>query len=110
MKLQRDLCIVYLSFSVRHRFLSVPYGLHLNDLAIALFTTKEDLSLVQQAQVHKNIGTNFRYQSLICMVDKIHLNPSKLSTSDFFSKAPELPRIALVYTQRCLCMSQGKDH
>lgn len=51
---------------------------------IALVTTKEDLSLMQQAQVHKNIGTNFSHQNLICMVHKIHLNPSNLSTSDGF--------------------------
>lgn len=88
-KPQKDLFIGYscliqwdIDFSLFHKD---SYTLHLNDLSIALITTKEDLPLVQQAQVHKNIGTNFRHQSLICMAHKIHLNPGNLSTSDFFS-------------------------
>lgn len=60
------------------------YTFHLNDLASAFVITKGDLSLVQQSQVHKNIGTNFRHQSLICMAHRIHLNLGNLSTSDFF--------------------------
>lgn len=92
MKLQTDLfilcsCLIQwdTGLSLSHKDSDIHPSFEWFGHCIGYHVTKEDLSLVQQAQVHKNIRTNFRHRSLICMVHKILLNPSNLSTSDFFS-------------------------